>query len=177
MITYHYRTRFDFSTRQTTIYNEQDETIGSIQRTYPTKVQQLIDTVLYRSRHYKNYEIRNQERRLIVSITDQTKRFKRRDQKVIYYKNDQVYSFHLIDSTVFGDTENVTFSFENQKCSIQKLPLEPAKFTVNGQLAADWKIPVKSPLNTQVRLLNEDLKKDILLFIGCLHGYYSAEGY
>lgn len=112
-----------------------------------------------------------------MTISDETKPLRKRSQRVTYYKKDQTYSFYLKDSTVFGSTERITFSFKNMQCSIQKLPFEPAKFTVNDQLIADWRVPVKSPMTTQVRLLDENFKDDSLLIIGCLHGYYNAAGY
>lgn len=62
------------------------------------------------------------------------------------------------------------------KCYIEKIPLSPAVLSYNGSVVAEWKIPVKNPFKIELKLLNNELKDDVLLILGILHTYYFVEG-
>lgn len=177
MKTYYYRTVLVNSTRQLGIHNEHDEIIGYIQRVYPSKRKQMIDTLFFSNRLSKNYEIRDAEKKLVMSVIDETPLFKKRSQKVIYQRGGSEVIFYLKDPTVFGDWEKVTFTCGQMKCSMQNLLMQPATFSMNNRKVAEWKIPIKHMLKTQVKLFDERFETEILLIIGCLHSYYHAAGY
>ncbi|WJE84532.1 hypothetical protein [Bacillus sp. DX3.1] len=179
IILYYYKWRSFSSVKPTQIYDENNNIIGTIKKTYSNQFIRIIDLILFKGTYFLEYMIYDSKENLQLKAKKDIDFRKRTQFFLNYYAETEEYQIHLIDKKTFDFGEITTFEFAGEMYELNQRPFEWAKITnLNTNLIiAEWKEPIKPPFNIIFKLLEESYKDKVLLLIGIFHSYLHAAGH
>lgn len=175
---YHYKWINHFSVKPSEIYDNENNLIGTIRKTYSNKIIRIIDTILFNGTYFLEYELYDDNKNLKLKAKKDIDFRKRTQFKLDYYDNNEKNQISLIDKKIFDFGEITTFEFAGEIYELKQRPFEWAKITnLNTNLViAEWKEPIKPPFNIKLKLIEDSYKDKVLLLIGIFHSYLHGAG-
>lgn len=170
---FEYRFYNTISTKPSSIYDENANLIGSITKKYSNPVQKILD-ILLKGRFFVNYELENNDNKVVFQSKKEPNPFKRRQYYVNYNKSDTDYSVHLVDKQSFGVGQKTTFTFNEETYELEQAFTDWARIKKDGTIVAKWKSSLKPPFKAYFNLIDKEYEDEILFLIGIFHTYLHA---
>lgn len=170
MMLFRYKWRNANSTKPSEIFNEKNEVVGALSKTYPNIFKRIVD-VYFKGEFFVEYEIRDGSGKIRVKSKKDTSILKKRQYYLEYFIENHKYEIHLLDYKVIDIVERTVFTFNDTEYFLEKKSFEKATLKVNDCIIAEWKESIKPPFTVSFELLDDNYKDHVLLLIGVFHTY------
>ncbi|WP_430786725.1 tubby C-terminal domain-like protein [Virgibacillus flavescens] len=170
---YEYRFFNTISTKPATIYDENENGIGTVTKVYEKPVYKILD-ILLNGRIFVNYKVEGSNGDVVFKSKKDPGLFKRRQYHIHYGARDDESYIHLMDKKNFEIGERTSFEYKGDTYELEKSIGGWAAIKKDGSVIAEWKSSLKVPFKAYFRLIEENHEEDELLFLGLFHTYLHA---
>ncbi|WP_441351506.1 tubby C-terminal domain-like protein [Tuberibacillus sp. Marseille-P3662] len=165
---YEYRFYNTVSTEPASIYDGNEDIIGTLTKVYSSPIKKALD---FGGQWFVEYKITDGKDELVFQSKKDLRIHKKRQYHIFYYKNDDEYYVNLVDHKSLDLGERTTFNYNGDTYELEATQFNWARIKKDDSVIAAWKSSLNPPYMAYFKLMDEAYEHEVLFLMGVFHTY------